>query len=171
MSKQYDTPEILPLICFALSSCAGKVIITVGHWSDIAMAQTSLVNSGMPVIIASSVEDALRRNGMMLLPRMTERETSTLHQVLRLAREGSTAYVIDSSIPVLQKEKWLFGDDVPLSAVGRSCVGDHHKMSLNLANWADNTHLSQHNEAEMDQWVNLITEEQFTELVSARIVT
>lgn len=134
------------------------------------MAQKALTDSGLSIQVATSVEDALRRDGMVLLPRMSQRETSTVHQILRLAREGSTAYVIDSSFPALQKEKWLFGDDVPRSSVGKTFVGDHHHLSLNLAKWAENTHLSQHNEAEMDRWVNLITEEQFSELVSARIV-
>ena len=42
-------------------------------------------------------------------------------------------------------------------------------VTLFLPEWADNVHPNQQNDAEMDPWLNSVSEEQFLELISARI--
>jgi len=42
-------------------------------------------------------------------------------------------------------------------------------VTLFLPEWADNVHISQRNDCEMDPWLNLLSEEELLELISARI--
>jgi hypothetical protein len=42
-------------------------------------------------------------------------------------------------------------------------------VTLFLPEWAENVHISQKNDGEMDPWLNLLSEEQLLELISARI--
>jgi hypothetical protein len=42
-------------------------------------------------------------------------------------------------------------------------------VTLFLPEWADNVDASQRNDCEMDPWLNLISEGQLLELISARI--
>lgn len=41
-------------------------------------------------------------------------------------------------------------------------------MTLFLPEWAENVHISQKIDGEMDPWMNLLSEEQLLELISAR---
>ena len=47
--------------------------------------------------------------------------------------------------------------------------GGNVSVALFLFEWADNVHVSQRNDCEMDPWLNLISEEQLLEMISARI--
>jgi len=42
-------------------------------------------------------------------------------------------------------------------------------VTLFLPGWADNIHPTEQNDGEMDPWLNFVSEEQFLELISARI--
>eukprot|EP00584_Thalassiosira_punctigera_P010818 CAMPEP_0172547274 /NCGR_PEP_ID=MMETSP1067-20121228/16849_1 /TAXON_ID=265564 ORGANISM="Thalassiosira punctigera, Strain Tpunct2005C2" /NCGR_SAMPLE_ID=MMETSP1067 /ASSEMBLY_ACC=CAM_ASM_000444 /LENGTH=519 /DNA_ID=CAMNT_0013334341 /DNA_START=177 /DNA_END=1736 /DNA_ORIENTATION=+ len=82
-------------------------------------------------------------------------------------------YVTHSSLEVLKQCKSFLGDDAPMLSQGlRKCILPHTKTAVTLfvPEWADNIHPSQQNDAEMDPWLNLVSEEQFLELISARIV-
>ncbi len=53
----------------------------------------------------------------------------------------------------------------------RKCIlpGGDMSVTLFLPEWADNVDASQRNDCEMDPWLNLISEGQLLELISARI--
>lgn len=44
-------------------------------------------------------------------------------------------------------------------------------VDLLLPEWADSIHLIHRNEAEMDPWLNIVTESQFLESITAKIVS
>jgi len=85
-------------------------------------------------------------------------------------------YVTHGSLETLKKCKGLLGgDDPPILSNGlRKCIisNDSSKTSatLFLPSWSQNVHPTQLNEAEMDPWLNVISEELFEELTSAVIV-
>ena len=83
-------------------------------------------------------------------------------------------YVAHSSFDVLKNCKTFLGDDPPMLSNGlRQCViaSDNAKVSVTLflPSWAQ-VHPTQLNDAEMDPWLNVISEELFEELTSAAIV-
>eukprot|EP00978_Attheya_sp_CCMP212_P029480 scaffold104854_cov51-Attheya_sp.AAC.2 len=92
--------------------------------------------------------------------------------------EDSTVFVIHSSLRTLEEAKGLFGDDSPRmrNGIGTMSVvvpGTDNRsihLSLLLPSWADGTSPQQQVTAEMDPWLNVVTEEEFSELLSARII-
>ena len=83
-------------------------------------------------------------------------------------------YVAHSSFDVLKNCKTFLGDDPPMLSNGlRQCAiaTDASKVSVTLflPSWAQ-VHPTQLNDAEMDPWLNVISEELFEELTSAAIV-
>ena len=82
-------------------------------------------------------------------------------------------FVTHSSIEVLKALKPYLGDDAPRLFQGLSkCTLPNSNTSVTLAlpSWTDNVHPTQQNEAQMDPWLNLITEQQLVELISAKIL-
>jgi hypothetical protein len=125
-----------------------------------------LKGTPLGLVSVSSTEKALETK-ISLVP---SSETRAIRQLLTNAPKDSTVYVVNSCWKTLQKAKSLFGDNVPRGgSLARAAIGNSVKLSLNLPDWAGSH--SQRNDAEMDPWTNLISEDQFTELVSARIVT
>jgi hypothetical protein len=83
-------------------------------------------------------------------------------------------YVAHSSFDVLKNCKTFLGDDAPMLSNGlRQCViatdASQVSVTLFLPSWAQ-VHPTQLNDAEMDPWLNVISEELFEELTSAAIV-
>jgi len=83
-------------------------------------------------------------------------------------------YVAHSSFDVLKNCKTFLGDDAPMLSNGlRQCViatdASQVSVTLFLPSWA-RVHPTQLNDAEMDPWLNVISEELFEELTSAAIV-
>jgi len=83
-------------------------------------------------------------------------------------------YVSHGSLDVLKKCKDFLGEDPPILSNGlRKCiVASDSKTSatLFLPSWAENVHPTQLNDAEMDPWLNIASEELLEELTSAVIV-
>jgi len=82
-------------------------------------------------------------------------------------------FVTHSSIEVLKALKPYLADDTPRLFQGLSkCTLPNSSTSVTLAlpSWTDNVHPTQQNEAEMDPWLNLISEQQLVELISAKIL-
>jgi len=50
-------------------------------------------------------------------------------------------------------------------------IGNHVSMALMLPTWADNTNPKQFRDTEMDPWLNVINDTEFSELLSAKFVT
>jgi hypothetical protein len=87
--------------------------------------------------------------------------------------EDRSIYVVHGSLDVLKKCKDFLGEDPPTLSNGlRKCiVAGNSKTSatLFLPSWA-NVHPTQLNDAEMDPWLNIASEELLEELTSAVIV-
>lgn len=89
------------------------------------------------------------------------------------AKSNGDVFVVHSSLEVLKRCKSFLGEDAPLLAQGqRRCrlPRTGTAVTLFLPQWADNVHPVQHNDAEMDPWLNVVGEGQLLELVSGRIV-
>ncbi|KAL3785771.1 hypothetical protein HJC23_007327 [Cyclotella cryptica] len=88
-------------------------------------------------------------------------------------------FVVHSSLDVLKECKSFLGEDRPIMYRGmRKCFlpsgpGDSSRTSVDLflPEWADSLHPTQKNEAEMDPWLNIVTESQFLESITAKIVS
>ena len=156
------------VICEALSQSMGHVIVIVGHESEVRILQRSLKDTPLGSYYSMSCAETNVKSQFSLLPNS---DIWTIRQLLMEAPQDSTVHVVHSCWKTLQKAKSLFGDNIP--RVGRfanAAVGNCVKLSLNLPDWAENTHMCQHNDAIMDPWTSLMTEDEFAELVSARIV-
>lgn len=80
-------------------------------------------------------------------------------------------YVVHSSLDVLKSCKRFLGDDAPILSHGLSkCIIGNDTVTLFLPSWSQNVHPTQLNDAEMDPWLNVISENLFEELTSAMIV-
>lgn len=82
-------------------------------------------------------------------------------------------YVAHGSLDVLKKCKDFLGEDPPILSNGlRKCFVGSSKTSatLFLPAWGESVHPTQLNDAEMDPWLNIASEELLEELTSAVIV-
>jgi len=139
----------------------------------------------MKVAVSTADGVARRRptNGLLLAAPDAEREETHSAMIRRIIAELDDAtqkdirrniFVIHSSLEVLKECKSFLTEDAPMLSHGlRTCYPPHTKSSVTLClpKWADNIHPTQRNDGEMDPWLNLISEEQLLELISARIVT
>jgi len=177
---EYPLPPTNQVICDALADCSAKVYVTVGHKWDIDVTVQVLEQSGLQVQIASSMDDMNNNDEeessstITLVPHGSDTETKLLRNIICNAKKGTSIFVVNSSWETLQKSKILFGDNIPRlpNAMGRSTFGQSINLSLNLPMWADNTHPTQHNDALMNPWTNLLSvEEELAEIMSARITS
>ena len=108
-----------------------------------------------------------------------EPQSDLIQRIIRCAASeednvNRNIYVAHGSLDVLKKCKEFLGDDPPILSNGlRKCfVASNSKTSatLFLPSWAKNVHPTQLNDAEMDPWLNIASEELLEELTSAVIV-
>jgi hypothetical protein len=163
---RYPIPTMDPMVCEALSACAGTVLLTVGHSSELAIAGSSLEQAKMDYQSVESVQEGIECKSQVALMLKSK---DTVSQAITNAPVDSTIYVFDSSWHALQKEVLLFGDYIPRQGVGR-CLQPDRRLSLCLAKWATNTDPAQHSAATMNPWTRLVSLSEFTELVSARVI-
>ena len=111
--------------------------------------------------------------------------------ILKQAPSSSTVYVFESSWHALEESISLFGDNIPRgNGMAQTILGRNLMLSLNFPSWSPPATLhrngnsgedsqaaagglgeaSQQNEALMNAWTNLVSEHEFSELLSARIV-
>lgn len=175
--EEYSSPALNSVVCDALADCSGRVYITIGHKSDLDTALKALQQSplGLQVHTAPSLEEISEEleGKVVLVPLGSQTETSILRQIICGASPESTVFAVNSSWNTLQKSKILFGDNIPRlpNGMANANIGDSIRLSLNLPKWAENTHPSQHNDALMNPWTNLLGEAEFSEILSARIVS
>lgn len=192
-------PEINDAVMDASTNANGNVIITVGHASDLKMAQKSLtgaaIHSSTPIDfwVASSPIDLFDNKessqstttSIPLLPVDTT-YADMYKQIVEQTQSGSTVYVFESSWHALEQGISLFGDYIPRGGSGMALTtfGEDKKLCLNFPKWssilsptsssgvavAKNGDIAQQNEAMMNPWTNLVSEQEFAELLSARIV-
>ncbi|KAL9180220.1 hypothetical protein ACHAXT_008190 [Thalassiosira profunda] len=116
---------------------------------------------------------------LLVVPKEEETQSSMIEQIVasigRASEENCRrdTFVMHSSLEVLRRCKRFLGEDPPLLSQGlRTCVyakRANAAVSLLLPEWSDNVHPADQNVAEMDPWMNTVSDEQFLELVSARI--
>lgn len=108
-----------------------------------------------------------------------EPQSDLIHRIITSAASEQDSvnrniYVAHGSLDVLKKCKDFLGEDPPILSNGlRKCiVASDTKTSatLFLPSWAKNVHPTQLNDAEMDPWLNIASEELLEELTSAVIV-
>ena len=113
--------------------------------------------------------------------------------ILKQAPSSSTVYVFESSWYALEESISLFGDNIPRgTGMAKTILGRDVQLSLNFPAWASPAGSSQsgsssdsdslpdgvaglgqakqQNEALMNVWTNLVSEDEMSELLSARIV-
>ena len=133
--------------------------------SQSALDKTSLQTAP----VALSVDKAFAGNFNLCLLVQNTLPLKTYQRIFDDASEGSTLNVVDSSCKTLQDAKVLFGDNLPRNRVRKAAYGMKQHLSLNLLQ----THasVSQHNEANLDPWLSVLTQDEFAKLLMARIVT
>jgi hypothetical protein len=149
-------------------------MLRVGHSSDLETVKRALRHcplDGIPV--ATSIQEALSTN-VSILVKDDCSDTNTFRDILQQAPDGSTIHLVENTYNTLRDAKVLYGDNMPRRArVGKAAFGKHAQLSLNLL-WQQHCgSISQLNNAEMDPWTRLLTQEELiAELsVSTRIVT
>lgn len=103
-----------------------------------------------------------------------ETHAEALRRIISEADEGTDVIVVHGALCALKRSKRFLGEDAPLLVDGvRTCTttGTTNTVSLFLPDWADTVDPTQANEAEMDVWLNLLSEESFLESASSRIVS
>ena len=133
-----------------------KVIVTT---SDKAQARRRLCQKGLLLIIPNAAKD--------------ETHSDMIKQIITDSEDNTNIYVAHSSIEVLRECKSFLGDDVPRLSNGLSrCIlpQSNTTVTLTLPEWSDYVHLTERNGVEMDPWLNLLSEEQLLELISAKVL-
>lgn len=184
LSKKIDNevsclPKVHPFMKEALSLCENNIFILVGDKMHIPAAVASLSDSSIYVQVSSSIDDAIEKSmnlkhNIFLVPSGDGKQghRGILQHLLLQAKCGSSVHFIHSSFEHLLEAKLLFGDNRPSSqkdGYGDSAFGSCVSLKLSLPTWTDNTKLSQENNAEMDPWMNLVSEIEVTEKFSAKI--
>lgn len=169
-------PVVNPAIRDALLACAGNVYVTVGHSCDLPIAAATLEKSGIQVLDSST--DKAGTVSLVSHTSIQTDQTKSLEQIIGecVTKQDTTVFLVTSSWRSLQKARRLYSDDdMPRqmqNGIAKACVNNKNiNLSLNLPLWADNTHPTQHNQAEMDPWINVMKEDDLTEILSARIVS
>lgn len=168
--------------------------MTVGHESDIAMAQKAIAAVGLSTSVLHFDEDlstclnehdASNNCTDIFLLAAPATHGSTYSDVLHKAPLGSTVYIFENSVSALEQGIFLFGDNIPRFGTGMAStiIGRDILLSLNLPKWSSTLakdppetvnsqgDFAQQNQAMMNPWINLVTERDFSELLTARIVS
>lgn len=130
------------------------------------------------VTTADKARERLMQGLLLVVPDTQKCETHSamIEQIVTDFNDDSeddfrrNMFVIHSSLEVLKQCKSFLGDDAPILSDGlRKCILPQTNTAVNLflPAWASN--VPQQNDAEMDPWLNLVSEEQLLELISARI--
>ena len=155
-----------------------KLIVTVGHWSDLDTAQISLENAAISCRKVGSAKEALQQNGNNPIPILVQ-SGDCIRDIVHMSPSGSTIYVIDSCWNALQQAIPLFGDSIPRppnnigkcrgiesddSSLLASSGGADKNLCLCLAGWA--SHPTQQGAAAMNPWTRLCSRDDLAELLS-----
>ena len=133
-------------------------------WTEIKQQQTEDQHSLLIVVPDTETEEPQSD----LIQRIITSAASEEDNVNR------NIYVAHGSLDVLKKCKDFLGEDPPILSNGlRKCIvasDSKTSVTLFLPSWAENIHPTQLNDAEMDPWLNIASEELLEELTSAVIV-
>ena len=194
-----DLPKINESVLDVLTHASGNIVITVGHESDLALAEDTLSSVEGPLALRGTrivcVDDLQFENDfnditIQILP-IQSSHASFYKTLLERAPSCSMIYIFEGSWHALEQGIPLFGDNIPRVGVGMAgtILGRDLKLSLNFPAWSsmETTNqrssivvpsggsstqgdATQQNEAMMNPWTNLVSEQDFAELLSARIV-
>jgi len=124
------------------------------------------------------MEDHSPHSASIHIVGMDKEHSEVIRDLIQEHPNGSLFYVVHSSLATLKKLKLtLFSDDSPRLFNGfGSCVkvepSKESRVKLSLpTQWSDSFSHKQFNDAEMDPWLNVILEDELSELLSARIIS
>ena len=172
-SSMTNWPVANPLVCEALLQCPGQVVIMVGHDSDVEAVHQSLpplLLEKADIVSSVSETDILQQY-------YCDTTNPNDSEQPQESNRGLFVHCVSSNYNSLLKSQRVLGAD---GSVPRVLPGQPQQqqsqlpqrgIGLALAAWAENTHVSQRNDAEMNPWTHLLHETEFTEMVSARIVS
>ncbi len=187
-----ETTKWYPFASDILGNKNSNNVLLIGNEASLDLVLSSLeqlLGDSMQVTVADStrawkeikqqqVED--QHSLLIVVPDTdTEEPQSDLIQhIIKCAASeednvNRNIYVAHGSLDVLKKCKDFLGEDPPILSNGlRKCFVGSSKTSatLFLPSWAESVHPTQLNDAEMDPWLNIASEELLEELTSAVIV-
>lgn len=155
------------LVVSSLQQLLGDTSVTVTDstraWTEIKQQQNEDTHS-LLIVVPDTVTEEPQSD---LIQRIITSAASEEDSVNR------NIYVAHGSLDVLKKCKDFLGEDPPMLSNGlRKCIlasDSKTSATLFLPSWA-NVHPTQLNDAEMDPWLNIVSEELLEELTSAVIV-
>ena len=170
-------PEINSVLSDMLTNCQTQVYVLVGHSSHIPFASSCLSKCLIPFSVMGPIEDLSHTSSSVHIVEIDKEHSEVVQDLIQKHPNGSLMHVVHSSLTALKKLKeTLFSDDSPRLYNGfGSCVmtegTTESRVKLCLPQWADSVSYKQFNDAEMDPWLNVITEDELSELLSARIIS
>ena len=149
-------------LCKALQKTNARIVVMAQHESDL-----SVVRSVLPPDLLEKAS-IVAGSELQIVQHLLATCSSTAAAAASLTEPLSSTRIhcISSHYKALERVQQVLGNDgiVPLVLPGRPLPTSG--VLLNLASWAENTHVSQRNDAEMNPWMTLMNEEGFAELLS-----
>jgi len=163
-------PRINPIIANALSLGRDNVFITLSDISQVPSAVAAFSSLNLNVEVVTNISDLLRNNQksrsktLSIIPpsNENEREQDTIERILmNMPRDKKSSFlIVHSTLKMLNN---LYGF-VLLSGKEIKNV----KITLLYPTWPDDSSIEQKFDAKMDPWLNVIDENEFSELMSAK---
>ena len=126
------------------------------------------------VQIRQRQSDSTQTPLVLIVPKMEESQSSMIETIVELYHPTKKMIsVVHSSLDVLKRCKVFLGEDPPLlrQGVGRCTLPNSDaSVTLLFPKWAENVAMAHDNDAEMDPWINSISERSLVEETSARIL-
>lgn len=172
------SPKLHSSMGEALLDCNGKVYILVGDASHLAIAKNTLAPLKNKVVKCMQWEESddddenecMDGEVMLVPPAEGNRgHEGIVQHIIMSSNEESFIHVIHADITTLQKLKSLFGDNRPIAGMYESCAIKNASLKLSLP--LQGTGPQQQNDAEMDPWLNIISDFDLAESMSAQIIS
>ena len=141
----------------------GRLKVLVGHAESI-------------VQLRQRQSDAPHTPLVLIVPRLGDEESQSNMIETIVEQYHPTSHmlsVVHSSLEVLKRCKLFLGEDPPRfrNGVGRCTLPNSDaKVTLIFPKWAENISMTHDNDAEMDPWLNSLSERSLVEETSARIL-
>ena len=162
-------PTINPTVANTLSLGRDNVFVTLSHASQVSSAVAAFSSINLKVEVAKNIENLLnhvqtKSNAVLIIPPFSENETEqdTIEQILTNVSqdEKSSFLIVHNTIKMLNNlySFILFSGKEIKNA----------KTTLLFPTWPDDCSLESKFDADLDPWLNVIDENEFSELISAK---
>ena len=127
----------------------------------------------------TSIQDVSQSSSLVHIVGMNDDHSNIIRDLIQMHPNGSLFYVVHSSLTVLKRLKLtILSDDSPIGysyTTSFPCVRldqvQDSRMKLCLPQFSESVSHKQLNDAEMDPWLNVVGEDELSELLSARIIS